>query len=84
MSLNLEETLNNVPPTNARTCKFGPWLTSLSEDDRNAIVKAFDNPDIGTRHIFKVLKAVGCPSAESSIRSHREGECQHCERVKHG
>lgn len=80
MNLNLEQSLANIPPENARICKFGPWLQSLGEDDRNAIAKAMDNPDLTTRHIFKVLKTVGCPSAESSVRTHRARECQNCER----
>jgi hypothetical protein len=82
--MTLENTLNNPPPENTRTCKFGPWLASQPEDDRNAIHRAFDNPDIPARHIYRTLLAVGCPSAESSIRSHRRGECQNCERKRNG
>lgn len=82
--MNLETALNNVTPEYSRTCKFGPWVNSQTEDDRNAIHKAMDNPDVPTRHIYKTLKTVGCPSAESSIRAHRRGECQNCERNRNG
>ena len=82
--MNLETLLNDQTPEYARTCKFGPWVNTLNEDDRNAVFRAFDNPDVTTRHIYKTLKAIGCPSAESSIRSHRRGECQNCERTQHG
>jgi hypothetical protein len=81
MSVNLEQLLALIPETQTRACKFAPWFLSLSEDDQNAIIKAMDNPDIETRHIYKTLKAVGCPSAESSIRTHRARQCQNCERT---
>jgi hypothetical protein len=78
--MSLEEMLSSQAPEYSRTCKLGPWIDSLPEDDRNAIHRAMDNDSITTRHIYKTLKAIGCPSAESSIRSHRRGECQNCER----
>lgn len=80
--MNLEASLLNAPPENSRTCKFGPWVNSLPEDDRNAVYRAFDNPTITSRHIYRTLLAIGCPTAESAIRSHRRGECQNCERMK--
>ena len=49
--MNLESMLTAPQPENARTCKFGPWLAQLPEDDRNAVYRAFDNPDIQARHI---------------------------------
>lgn len=82
--MSLDNLLQTQPNAYSRTCKFGPWLTQQTEDDRNAIIRAFDNPEITTRHIYKTLKAIGCPSAESSIRSHRLGECQNCERTNYG
>jgi len=82
--MSLETMLNDVTPEYSRTCKFGPWVDALPEDDRNAIHRAMDNDHISTRHIYKTLKAIGCPSAESSIRSHRRGECQNCERKNNG
>lgn len=81
--MTLQAQLNNYSP-NSRYCKFAPWFSQLPEDDRASVIQAFDNPEIATRHIFKVLKSIGCPSAESSIRSHRLGECQHCERTNYG
>jgi hypothetical protein len=82
--MTLEQSLNTFPPENSRTCKFGPWLATLTEDDRNAVYKAFDNPDVPSRHIFRTLAGIGCPSSESSIRSHRLGDCQSCERNRNG
>jgi hypothetical protein len=84
MSLNLEQALAAVPTVRGKACKFGPWLLTLSEDDRNAVAKAMDNPELETRHIFRTLQSVGCPSGESSVRTHRARECQHCERELHG
>lgn len=80
--MNLESILATPPAKDSRTCKFAPWLATLPEDDRNAVYRAFDNPDVPSRHIYRTLKAIGCPSAESSIRSHRRGECQNCERKR--
>lgn len=81
--MTLQNALNNYEP-NSRFCKFGPWFSTLTEDDRASVIQAFDNPEIATRHIFKVLKSIGCPSAESSIRTHRLRECQNCERTNYG
>ncbi len=44
--MNLEQMLQAAPPENSRTCKFGPWLATLPEDDRNAVHRAFDNPEV--------------------------------------
>jgi hypothetical protein len=82
--MNLDDILTTPPAKDSRTCKFAPWLATLPEDDRNAVHRAFDNPDIPARHIYRTLKAIGCPSAESSIRAHRRGECQNCERNRNG
>lgn len=82
--MTLDRQLNTPPPEYARTCKFWPWYDKQSEDDRNAIDKAFDNPDLPSRHIFRTLRDAGCPVAESSIRSHRKRECAHCERQQNG
>ena len=47
--MNLEQMLQAAPPENSRTCKFGPWLATLPEDDRNAVHRAFDNPEVPAR-----------------------------------
>ena len=82
--MKLDDLLNNVPPMQTKQCKLNKWIISLTEDDRNAFWKAMDNPEIPTRHIWKAIKTVGCTNQESSIRSHRRGECQTCERTFHG
>ena len=83
MTLNLEAALA-TPPVKARSCKFGPWLMSQSPEDVTAVAKALANQELETRHIFRTLKAAGCPSAESSIRAHRARSCQYCEREFYG
>ena len=82
--MTLNDILTTPPAKDSRTCKFAPWLATLTEDDRNAVHRAFDNPDVPSRHIYRTLKSIGCPSAESSIRAHRRGECQNCERNRNG
>jgi len=82
--MSLETALNNQPGAYDRICKFGPWFAQQSEDDRNAIIRAFENREITHRHIWKTLKTAGCPSAESSIRTHRLAECGYCERTNYG
>jgi hypothetical protein len=78
--MNLEELLNTVPGPRHKQCKLNVWLNTLSEDDRNAFWKAMDNEDIPLRHIWKTIQAIGCPNQESSVRSHRRGDCKTCER----
>lgn len=72
--------LFNAKAEPPRHCQFAVWLQTQPEEDRHSIYRAFDNPEIGTRHIFKTLRSIGCPNGESSIRSHRHGECKTCER----
>jgi hypothetical protein len=78
--MNLEALLTDPQPAYARTCKFGSWVATLGEEDRHAVWRSMGNDNVSTRHIYRILKSVGCPSAESSVRSHRRGECQNCER----
>ena len=82
--MNLDTLLNDVPRARTKQCQLNNWLTTLSEDDRNAFWKAMDNPEIPLRHIWKTLKSIGCPNQESSIRSHRRRECQTCEENLNG
>lgn len=77
--MKLSELLANEPET-ARNCKFGPWLASLSEDDRNTIVSAFDLRTTSISHIVRVLQGFGCPSSATSIRAHAKNECVTCKR----
>jgi hypothetical protein len=78
--MNLDELLNTPDIPRTKQCKLNAWLITLSEDDRNAFWRAMDNDTIPTRHIWKTVKAVGCPNQESSVRSHRRGDCKSCER----
>ena len=82
--MNLDNALNTQPGIYDRVCKFGPWFAKQTEDDRNAILRAFQNDQITHRHIYKTLRSIGCPSAESSIRTHRLGDCGYCERTNYG
>lgn len=79
--MNLETMLNTVTKAPTKACKLNAWLNTLTEDDRNAFWRAMDNDDIPLRHIWKTVQAIGCPNQESSIRSHRHGDCKTCERV---
>jgi len=80
MNLDLEFMLNNVDTKRTKQCKLNLWLKTLTEDDRNAFWRAMDNETIPLRHIWKTIQAIGCPNQESSIRSHRRGDCKTCER----
>ena len=76
----LEQLFNDVPPITGKQCRLNAWLIMLSEDDQNAFWKAMDNEQIPTRHIWRTVRSIGCPNQESSIRSHRRGECISCEK----
>ena len=82
--MTLDELLNDVPPITGKQCRLNAWINMLSEDDRNAFWKAMDNDQIPTRHIWRTVRTIGCPNQESSIRSHRRGECLTCERNNNG
>jgi hypothetical protein len=79
--MNLEQLLNTVTTPRTKQCKLNAWLTTLSEEDRNAFWRAMDDERIPLRHIWKTIQAVGCPNQESSVRSHRRGDCKSCERL---
>lgn len=79
--MTLDDILNEVPRTRNKQCRLNIWLTTLTEEDRNAFWRAMDNDTIPTRHIWHTVKSIGCPNQESSVRSHRRGECQTCERL---
>ena len=78
--MTLDDLLNDVPPPTGKQCRLDAWLTTLNEDDHTAFWKAMDNDQIPTRHIWRTIRNIGCPNQESSIRSHRRGECLTCER----
>lgn len=72
--------LLNAKPEPPQHCQFSVWLSTLKRDDVDAIYRAFDNENVTTRHIYRTLKGIGYPNGESSLRSHRRGECITCER----
>lgn len=82
--MNLDAMLTNVPRASTKQCRLNLWLNTLNEDDRNAFWRAMDNAEIPTRHIWKTVKAIGCPNQESSIRTHRRGGCITCEGIING
>jgi len=83
--MSLESVLNDLPHGRVtKQCRLSIWLGTLNEDDRASFWKAMDNEAIPTRHIWRSVKEFGCPNQESSIRSHRRGECQTCERKSNG
>jgi len=82
--MNLETLLNTPTQPRTKQCKLNAWLTTLSEDDRNAFWRAMDDDRIPLRHIWKTIQAIGCPNQESSVRSHRRGDCKSCERQING
>lgn len=77
--LNLAELLAEQP-RRSNTCKYRIWYTGLTDDEQNTILTAFNNPNIETSHIIRSLQAYGCPSSESTIRTHRLNECKTCRR----
>jgi hypothetical protein len=77
--MSLEDLLKDEPKS-AKQCRFAPWLESLSEDDRNAILRAFDERTTTISHIVRVLQGYGCPSSATSIRTHAKNECVACKR----
>lgn len=83
MGLSLTEAAKSAPPSprKSKYCKVGPWLDTLSEDDRVAALAILD-PDSGWIHrdVTDVLTANGCVGlAKESVGGHRRGDCS-CER----
>lgn len=60
-------------------CTFGRWFAALNVEDQNTIRKYFGEAQTTTSHIARTLiEHRGCPVSESSVRSHRRGECRTC------
>jgi hypothetical protein len=80
--MNLEELLS-APQPPRMFCQFGKWFASLDEASQITIRKHFAETQTTTSHIARVLiEHANCPVSESSIRSHRRGECRSCGTMK--
>lgn len=80
--MNLSDALDNV--VNYRPqCKFGSWVDTLNADDQNLVRDALTARDrYTTIHLTRVFQSFGCPVSESSVRTHRMGECKSCRPTK--
>lgn len=64
-------------------CQFGRWFATLDPSDQDTIRKYFGDPETTTSHITRTLiEHRGCPVSDSSIRTHRRGECQTCGTIR--
>lgn len=82
MGLSLTEAARSAPPAprKSKHCKVGPWLDTLSEDDRGAALAILDR-DSGWIHrdVTDLLTANGCAGlAKESVADHRRRNCS-CE-----
>ena len=77
--MNLAEAFN-AAPARPNSCKWSHWWVTLTDKDRADITAAFDNWNIETTHIARVLREYGCPLSDSTIRTHRRRECKTCAR----
>jgi hypothetical protein len=59
-------------------CRFKKEYENLDVADREKLRTAFANPEITTSYIYRVLNQNGFTVSESTIRTHRKGECRTC------
>jgi hypothetical protein len=59
-------------------CRFKKEYDNLDELDRAKLRTAFANLEITTSYIFRVLSENGFKSSESTVRTHRRGNCRTC------
>lgn len=77
------DALLSAPQEPKQNCRFGSWFRALPEGDQDAIRKHFGNAATTTSHIARTLiDHAACPVSESSIRSHRRGECRSCGTIR--
>jgi hypothetical protein len=74
--MTLEDLL--IEPTPRSYCRFKKEYDDLDERDRELLRTAFANLEISTSFIFRVLSVNGFKSSESTIRTHRRGNCRTC------
>lgn len=78
----LNDLLSTKTPQRSQ-CQFGKWFAALSAADQEAIRAHFGSQTTTTSHIARILiEHRECPVSESSIRSHRRGECRTCGTIK--
>jgi hypothetical protein len=77
------DALLGAPQPPKMYCQFGRWFSTLDAADQNTIKKFFGDAETTTSHIARTLiEHRACPVSESSIRSHRRGECRTCGTMK--
>jgi hypothetical protein len=59
-------------------CRFKKEYDNLDEREQQLLRTAFSNLEISTSYIFRVLSENGFKSSESTIRTHRRGNCRTC------
>lgn len=70
--------LLSAPPSAARTCRFGDWVATLSDEEAVSVYEALDNPEWTATKLTQIFKKFGMPSDDKMVRLHRKKECQIC------
>jgi hypothetical protein len=77
------DALLGAPQPPKMWCQFGKWFANLEDGDKDTIRKYFADQETTTSHIARTLiEHRNCPVSESSVRSHRRGECRTCGTIK--
>lgn len=76
------DALLGAPQPPRMYCQFGRWFATLEAEDQKTVGKYFNNAATSTAHIARTLRDHRqCPVSESSIRTHRRGECHSCGKI---
>jgi hypothetical protein len=59
-------------------CEFAKKQQQLTDEDRNDLQAALQTPTIPIAHIMRVLNQLGVYAGETTLRTHRRGDCQTC------
>lgn len=68
-------------PKRLSQCRFGKEYAELTEEDRHKLHTAFLDPEITTTWIWTVLQDNGFTVSESTVRTHRKGNCRTCGKI---
>jgi hypothetical protein len=68
-------------PSRASQCRFGREYDELDETDRQKLRTAFLDTEITTTWIWTVLAENGFTVSESTVRTHRKGNCRTCGKI---
>jgi hypothetical protein len=80
--MNLSERLQTAPrQVEKNLCKFGAWVSTLSDDDQQAVKAAVNDRSWSVQALTTVLEESGCPVGRNSINHHRHGMCRSCNGV---